>query len=1028
MKRTRGKGSRSGNCTSGVVAPQDIRTTHCKLQQMVVDKQITKSLYKLAKSYRTVEVRIVGLCEELTNLTNFLNTVDKTLRRYGTLDFALVEKELWREIDQSLVNCELSLNDLKKLVERIKRHAHTKGFAWKTRTVADLAVYDGELAAFRDKIHKSNWALQTILSTINVSLSLRSNTSQAKILTELSTLKLSIEEALRVSRLPVGGFSQHFTSLPDARLAQNLWHLAEAAKQFHSAASSTASTVRADDSNASVRQLSRTGSSLAGDFPPIRRHWVEQCLRQGRCQSPEFATPVLSKARTNPEEISDQKKWTSDSPTLASDSAPQVVEQRRSDEDTEEEEEEEEEEDDGEDCSDIDQYYISGLYELANESIKALDFANAARLLSRFLSKATASTEAGVANKPTRTTKIQLAICHFLEGSWQKAAPLVTELARSKAGRNMVVCNLLHALAIAHLAQGKTDEALATCQQAFLGKKRLWKKQDTDEYSAEYYASLGLLHVVFDASDDPIRAEIFKRQLPADFDYHHFPDPRLFVAQHQTLLRALFLLPPGETATPLVFEGSPEPGKRVRGSRRGGSSQDVSTIETEAIPFRGDADDELSPISPQAVKRGINRIFGRMIRRTSREALDSPGSPKPDSFHSNGLTRHRAKPANTWTNTKKLRTVLKKRQVVNPPQWRRQDSAEGESSGGESTPLQDDAAFTTTGRFFFAGDEQRGAPVFRAELADTSRPPELGCMATIPAKALEEPSWQAYNPYRKLKASRSIRKAKSKPKPAVQLQPSPTSGSAPMQRSLEQVASAFASIAAAKDPDHRHAIRLELEILSRDLAATSNDVQLLRDIDNAIKSISSKEATKDADIEDSGYESAESSSPQKLAEPEADDFYSSTPAREKGFNRDVPQLPQPVPFAKTGPPSSPAQPTANTWSPGLTRSREPPPSTRPTTDLWNSAFMQSKEPERTFKGPMEEYATKSTITNFRTLDELARSYEKPRRAPDIYSQGGNGAQQRSWMQFSARYLPGANRGGSRTPIGALYPNLRRPCS
>ncbi|RBQ98812.1 hypothetical protein VDGD_02712 [Verticillium dahliae] len=952
---------------------------------------ITKSLYKLAKSYRTVEVRIVGLCEELTNLTNFLNTVDKTLRRYGTLDFALVEKELWREIDQSLVNCELSLNDLKKLVERIKRHAHTKGFAWKTRTVADLAVYDGELAAFRDKIHKSNWALQTILSTINVSLSLRSNTSQAKILTELSTLKLSIEEALRVSRLPVGGFSPHFTSLPDARLADNLWHLAEAAKQFHSAASSTASTVRADESNASVRQLSRTGSSLAGDFPSIRRQWVEQCLWQRRCQSPEFATPVLAKARTNPEEISDQKKWTSDSPTLASDSAPQVVEQRRSDKETEDEEEEGEE-DDGEDCSDFDQYYISGLYELANESIKALDFANAARLLSRFLSKATASTEAGVAHKPTRTTKIQLAICHFLEGSWQKAAPLVTELARSKAGRNMVVCNLLHALAIAHLAQGETDEALATCQQAFLGKKRLRKKQDSGEYSAEYYASLGLLHVVFDASDDPIRAEIFKRQLPADFDYHHFPDPRLFIAQHQTLLRALFLLPPGETATPLVFEGSPEPGKRVRGSRRDGSSQHVSTIETEATtPFRGDADDELSPISPQAVKRGINRIFGRMIRRTSREALDSPGSPKPDSFHSNGLTRHRAKPANTWTSTKKLRTVLKKRQVVNPPQWRRQDSTEDESSGGESTPLQDDGAFTTTRRFFFAGDEQRGTPVFPAELAATSGPPELEDMVT-----------------------------------AVQLQPTPTSGSAPMQRSLEQVASAFASIAAAKDPDHRHAIRLELEILSRDLAATSNDLQLLRDIDNAIKSISSKEATKDADIEDSGYESAVNSSPRELAAPEAGDIYSSTPVREKGFKRHVPQLPQPVPFAKTGPPSSPAQPTTITWSPGLTRSREPPPSTRPTTDLWSSAFGQLEGPERTFKGPMEEYATKSTITNFKTLDELARSYEKPRRAPDIYNQGGNGAQQRSWMQFSARYLPGANRGGSRTPIGALYPNLRRP--
>ncbi|KAM0323694.1 hypothetical protein ACHAQA_008631 [Verticillium albo-atrum] len=501
---------------------------------------ITKTLYKLIKSYRTAETRIVGLCEELSNLTTFLQAVDKTLKGYGALDFALVEEDLWREIDQALVNCQLSLGELSQLVERIKKHTRTKGFAWKTRAVADLTIYDGELAAFRDKIHKSNWALQTILSTINVSLSLRSNTSQTKILSELSKLKSSFEEALRVSQQQVGGFTHHFTRLSDVRLAQNLWHLAEAAKHFHSAASSTASTIRADESNASVGRLSRTGSSLAGDFPRSKRERVEQFLRQGRCQSPDSITSPERKPKKSPETVSIQKNSTSSSHTFVSDLAPQVVERRK--EEIDDADDDEEEEDD----SDFEQDYISGLCELATESIKALDFGKAARLLSRVLASDGSSSETA-SRASIRTMKIQLAICYFLEDSWEKAEPLVTELARSRASRDLVVCNLLHGLAIAYLSKDKTDEALATCQQAFLGKKRLFKKHATDEHSGEYHSSLGLLRAVFDASDDPIRAEIFQRQLPPDFEYLHFSNVQLFVAQQQNLLRALFKLEPGAT-------------------------------------------------------------------------------------------------------------------------------------------------------------------------------------------------------------------------------------------------------------------------------------------------------------------------------------------------------------------------------------------------------------------------------------------------------------------------------------------------
>lgn len=126
------------------------------------------------QSLRTADTRVSGLCDELASLTAFLEAVDKTLKGCRPLDLALVEEDLWRQCDVAMDDCQVTLNELGMLVNRIKDTGRARAgagrFGWrgKVRAVVDLNVHGADLAAFRDKIHKSNWALQTMLHTITV--------------------------------------------------------------------------------------------------------------------------------------------------------------------------------------------------------------------------------------------------------------------------------------------------------------------------------------------------------------------------------------------------------------------------------------------------------------------------------------------------------------------------------------------------------------------------------------------------------------------------------------------------------------------------------------------------------------------------------------------------------------------------------------------------------------------------------------------------------------------------------------------
>lgn len=358
-------------------------------------------------------------------------------------------------------------------------------------------------------------------------MSLRNHASQEAILFELDRLKSSIDDALRASLRPAGGFSHSLGDQSDAKVARNLRNLVEAARHFHSAASSTASTIR--DGSSAQSQAGRA-LSLMGDLPAFKRERVEAFIRAGRAARQQSPSPA-SGQRSSPVRARSPRR--SNSPArshramsfvaLDSTTIPESNQTIPEDDDDVED-----------DDADIERQFLNGLEELAKDRFKNRDYIRA----TQFLNEATKrGVGANSANEELRQLQIQLALCHFFQGHWKAAEPIVLSLSRSKASLDIVVCNLLHAISLAHLAEYSFESALSTCRQALQGKKRLLKSKTIEEH--EYAKTLALFATICDMTGDYIRAEVFRQQLPADFKYIHPACEVSFIKYHPSLLKTV---------------------------------------------------------------------------------------------------------------------------------------------------------------------------------------------------------------------------------------------------------------------------------------------------------------------------------------------------------------------------------------------------------------------------------------------------------------------------------------------------------
>lgn len=623
-----------------------------------------------------------------------------------------MEDDLWKQCELALVDCHVTLNSLGVLVQKIKETVRPKAWAWRVKAVVNLNMYGGDLAAFRDKVHKSNWALQTMLQTINVSLSLRNHASQEAILIELDHLKASIEASLIASIRPVGGFTHRPADHSDTRVARNLRNLAQAARNFHGAASSTASTIR-DGSRGAAPWQAYPGAdidvSLMGDLPSFRRERVEEYVREGRrhrrsgslgLTSPSFSpsgehTPRLRRSSRSPRRSTaiHSPRTLSFSGTAEAVTIPASVTVATVEDDEDEDDE-------------IERLFLDGLEELAKDRIKERDFDKAIEFLQEAMKREVGSKSD---NEGFCNLQVQLALCYLLQRRWEMAEPIITGLAKNKAAVDAVVCNLLHSMALVHLSLYLFDKALVVCKEALLAKKKLLKREKI--HAEDYAQTQGLLVMIYEMKGDWMHAEVYQSQIPACFNYKHPKNEVEFIIAHPSLLSTILgdNLPdfsvPQPRVTPGLYElygsgpddspaSEPAPPLRRNHTYNGASplkvkftqqlryeadtskivyvpepasTVDISPTSSSEASNSGDADDEASPITSPEPESPVRRRLSRMLGGSKAQPLQSAkvSLPPPDES-AEVLVQTSTKPApkHRWVNAmrgfKKPRNLLRK--------------------------------------------------------------------------------------------------------------------------------------------------------------------------------------------------------------------------------------------------------------------------------------------------------------------------------------------------------------------------------
>ncbi|KAF7550366.1 hypothetical protein G7Z17_g5783 [Cylindrodendrum hubeiense] len=866
---------------------------------------IASSLAGFVRSLQTADARVTALRDDLTQLTNFLQSVEKTLNGCRKYDFALIEDDLWQQSHVAMTDCKTTLSELAALVDKINDTTRPKGLVWKTRVVIDLSIHADEITSSRDKIQQSNWALQTVLHTMTVQL------------------KASIDETFHASSRPAGGFERGLSHHPDSRIARNMRLLAKAAGHFYSAASSTASTTHGDRSVGHTPSYQSTAASILGDFPDSRRERVEQYLRDSRTLREPTGVSISSLS---------PPQWNS----LARNSRPSSVlgpamatvlargsSNRSLDEDDVD--------------AECERLYLDGLQDIATASMKNRDFQIAIEYLQRALEQeADSSSE----SPESRQRQIQLAFCYFFEGTWRLAEPIVTKLAESKAGQDLAVCSLLHALSLAYLQEYLFEDALAACKKALTGKKRLCNANEAEWQ--EYREALALLATIFHMEGDYIRAEVWRRQLPINFDYVHPANEVQYLQSKSSLFESIL----GDEdnphqggiaeldAGPNDVADGPSQGIARNGtviSSRGASlrakvlelqrhemdtMKEVIFTEPQSAIDAGDEASPLTSVKGSILRRRLSQFFGpKRIRQANTEqalaAVRIPESPKVDTASVAPLTPESQSPPEDglWLKLTKSNTLLRKQprarmmkfptikastrkkkdfklismeKISYPPRqeythlYSPDDYTYVPSESDNMTPVAEynESPPSTTATEMEPTDGPEGGPSSVSPLA----PEELHAtintqtqvqMVELADEAIGTPSEPQNSPLSGPGNPQGARTDNNTHNsiPANQNNiPSEAHARAPLptipedlENTLSDISTIMASLPTMTDADELHARKLELEVLLQRLKAMSDDHVLIHNIQRTTRDLEEKEALGDEEAHDSGYETMDDS-------------------------------------------------------------------------------------------------------------------------------------------------------------------------
>ncbi|KAK3186833.1 hypothetical protein K4F52_004277 [Lecanicillium sp. MT-2017a] len=613
------------------------------VQLSLLAGNVTKLLTSITKSAVNAESQVSSLTSEVATLTSLLSCVKKTLGGCKSRPhaFDLVDDELWEQSDLALQDCEAGLSSLASFAVAIK--ANEKRRLWKVRVGIDMSIHARKLEQFRMSLRRSNCALQTVLHTITLSLTLQNNNSQTLVLTALDKLKSSIDDAMwmaaRSPSRPQGNGAAF-----DSITSQNLQSLAKAAQTFYSTASSAAGS-SVGSSNTEYMKMPKEAAGSVSGLNPIQAERLHDYIYNTSSDLDIIDAP------TDPDDSfrqSNELNLSRRDSYHVSDPLPSL--------------------------SDLDLQLplMEVLEDFALEKMKERDFTSAASYLEQ-----ACSSKLGACPAPDIHLRLQtrLAICYLFQGNRPKCEAALKRMENFGGMLDLEALNILHAVAIGYLTECRFDEATDACQTALRAKLRLLGKSHS-----ETLQTLGLLARIYDESDEVIHLEATRRLMPKGFIYVHPSNERDFLMARSSLIPRpdtetttcglveldnnevfpVYELPAGDTE-----HISPRSGLQRTLTRYEKVQADArqEAIQPEALSLKDTSEEEFFFKPTKAPKRSLSHSMLSMVRRSSslRRSLSykKRGSAGGHSDEAAKMTRSKTVLRRRQTSTKSLKEDAK---------------------------------------------------------------------------------------------------------------------------------------------------------------------------------------------------------------------------------------------------------------------------------------------------------------------------------------------------------------------------------
>ncbi|KAJ2985626.1 hypothetical protein NUW58_g5433 [Xylaria curta] len=436
------------------------------------------NIYTFLQSIRHADRGLQSLVREVSTLNGYLRSIEKALEDCRDNPYALahIDPALWKESKVALSDCQQTLDELASVFSEPKRPSRSNTLFRRARVAAELRSRAGEIASFREKISMSNLSLQTLLQVINVSLSLRGNESHDNILRELKELKDALKKSSQAATV---SYSALFLNEQDNRLVHHLKGLVRAAQDFHTTASTTASTVvGSGETQAPPTDFgdddSRSG--IASRLPSMKREQIETFLSQNQrvahasTSSSTKGSAEISPTPLNKSEVDIETRETGSSHTFST-------------------------------------IFTGGFSKIAQRALQQLDLGRADGLLREALKWHSSSGSDDVHHQ--RRLQTQLALCNLLQGNSQEAQDLILDLCSSSTGQEIVAYQLLYALALLQLHEMDFEGAREN-------STRLWEALQRTPHCTVLGANdaMKLLATSYQESGDSLLADAIEAELP----------------------------------------------------------------------------------------------------------------------------------------------------------------------------------------------------------------------------------------------------------------------------------------------------------------------------------------------------------------------------------------------------------------------------------------------------------------------------------------------------------------------------------